>query len=164
VAVALLAMLALVPTAASHARGTLFSAPQRVPQAHDTDIGMDSSGDAAIDYALHCQGCHQAGGDGLAGEIPALRDSVARFVVLDGGREYLGRVPGVAQSALDDAAMAKLLNWILEYFDAAHLPADFEPFTAAELGPLRRRPLVGASKVRAALLESANGEAPARRD
>ncbi|HEY2772871.1 MAG TPA: hypothetical protein VGK20_02335 [Candidatus Binatia bacterium] len=115
---------------------------------------MKSSGDPALDYLLNCQGCHQAQGTGLAGAVPQLKDNVARLVTVAGGREYLCRVPGVAQSRLDDAAVAALLNWLLAWFDKEHLPADFQPFTAAEVGPWRRNPLVEASKVRAGLLAS----------
>jgi mono/diheme cytochrome c family protein len=122
-----------------------------VPRAQDSDIGTRSTGDPALDYTLHCQGCHQAGGAGLDGSVPQLKDSVARLVSLPGGREYIARVPGVAQSQLDDAAVAALLNWLMKVFDPAHLPADFRPFTAEEVGPLRREPLVDASSVRAAL-------------
>ena len=142
---------ALGPASIVQAQGVSFRAPGRVPREHDSDIGSKSTGDPALDYVLHCQGCHQAGGTGLAGAVPQLKDSVARVASLPGGREYLARVPGVAQSQLDDGAVAALLNWLLAYFDAAHLPADFRPFTAQEVGPLRRHPLVNASQVRAAL-------------
>lgn len=141
--------------AGAGAQGVSFGPPGRVPRAQDSDIGADTTGDPALDYMLHCQGCHQAGGVGLPGAVPQLKDSVARFASIPGGREYLSRVPGVAQSQLDDAAIAALLNWLLPYFDQAHLPADFAPFTAAEVGPLRKKPLVGASSVRASLLATA---------
>lgn len=142
---------AFVPAVAA-AQGVSFAAPGRVPREHDTDIGSRTTGDPALDYMLHCQGCHQAGGLGLAGAVPELKDSVARIAALPGGREYVSRVPGVAQSQLDDAAVAALLNWMLAYFDAAHLPADFRPFTAEEVAPLRRRPLVNASETREQVL------------
>jgi mono/diheme cytochrome c family protein len=144
---------ALATTAS--AQGVSFGAPGRVPREHDTDIGASTTGDPSLDFVLHCQGCHQAAGLGLPGAVPELKDSVARFASIPGGREYLARVPGVAQSQLDDAAIAALLNWMLPYFDSAHLPADFRPFTAGEVGPLRRSPLVGASVMRASLLANA---------
>jgi mono/diheme cytochrome c family protein len=141
----------LVSAGSSRAQGVSFGSPGRVPREHDSDIGAKSTGDPALDYVLHCQGCHQAGGLGLPGAVPELKDSVARLATLPGGREYLSRVPGVAQSQLDDAAIAALLNWLLPHFDAGHMPADFRPFTAEEVAPLRKRPLVNASVVRAAL-------------
>jgi len=108
----------------------------------------------ALDYALECQGCHLADGAGTAGSVPALAGSVARFVHLPGGREYVLRVPGVAQSTLDDAALAALMNWLLPHFDAAHLPADFAPYTAEEIGRARRAPLVDVEGTRRALLRA----------
>jgi mono/diheme cytochrome c family protein len=150
-ATALCAALALVDAGTAGAQGFGFNGSGRVPRAHDTDIGANSTGDPALDYVLHCQGCHQAGGLGLAGAVPALKDSVARVVAAPGGREYVSRVPGVAQSQLDDAAVARLLNWMVAYYDPAHLPADFRPFTAEEIAAGRKRPLVNASEARAAL-------------
>jgi mono/diheme cytochrome c family protein len=146
-------VLALLLAAAGdvHAQGFGFNGSDRVPRAHDTDIGANSTGDPATDYVLHCQGCHQAGGVGLAGAVPALHGSVARVASAPGGREYISRVPGVAQSQLDDAAVARLVNWMLAYYDAEHLPADFRPFTAEEIAAGRKTPLVNASEVRAAL-------------
>jgi len=142
-----------------HAQGVSFGAPGRVPQEHDTDIGSKSTGDPALDYVLHCQGCHQASGLGLAGAVPQLKDSVAAIAALAGGRDYLLRVPGVAQSQLDDRALAALLNWMLAYFDKGHLPVDFAPFRAEEIAVSRLRPLVNASAVRAGIV--AASKAPA---
>src|SRR5262249_51219864 len=79
----------------------------------------------AVDYALECQGCHRADGAGTPGSVPPLKDAVARFLGVAGGREYLARVPGVAQAPLDDTALAAVLNWMLDHFDRAHVPPDF---------------------------------------
>jgi mono/diheme cytochrome c family protein len=106
----------------------------------------------AVDYALNCQGCHRADGAGTPGSVPALRGSVARFLAVPGGREYLGQVPGVAQAPLDDAALATVLNWLLTRFDAEHVPASFVPYDAAEVGRLRQRPLTDVDGVRKRLL------------
>lgn len=138
----------------AEARGVSLSAPGRVPRTHDSDIGSKGTGDPATDYVLNCQGCHQVGGVGLPGAVPRLEGSVAVLASKPGGREYLARVPGVAQAQLDDEATAALLNWLLVYFDAEHLPEDFRPFTAEEIAPLRKRPLVRASEFRATLLQT----------
>ena len=90
---------------------------------------------------------------GTPGSVPALRDSVARFLAVPGGRDYLARVPGVAQAPLDDAALAAVLNWMLDHFDAAHVPAGFAPYTATEVGPLRAHPLVDVEGTRKQLLD-----------
>src|SRR5262249_30826519 len=102
-----------------------------------------------------CQGCHRADGVGTPGSgVPALAGSVGRFAAVAGGRDYLVRVPGVAQAPLDDEALAALLTWTLEHFSAAELPADFAPFTAAEVARGRRTPLTDVEGARRSLLDS----------
>jgi hypothetical protein len=106
----------------------------------------------AVDFALECQGCHRADGAETPGSVPGLAGSVAQFLGVPGGREYLVRVPGVAQAPLDDAALAAVLNWMLARYDAANLPSDFVPYTADEVRRLRRHPLTDVDAVRKALL------------
>jgi len=109
----------------------------------------------AVDYVLHCQGCHRADGAATPGSgVPALAGSVGRFAAIDGGRDYLVRVPGVAQAPLDDEALAALLTWTLEHFSAAELSGDFTPFTAAEIARGRRAPLTDVEGARRALLDA----------
>ena len=88
-------------------------------------------------YLLNCSGCHGAGGQGVpeAG-IPNLNEA-GRYVRTPLGREYLIEVPGLSQSRLDDATAARLLNWVLRQFSAERLPADFKPYTAAEVTRFR---------------------------
>lgn len=111
-----------------------------------------SLADPHNDYMLHCQGCHGPDGAGSAGGAPAFPGQVGKFVSLPGGREYLMRVPGVTQSELDDAQTAAVLNWLLAEFDAADLPRDFVPFSAAEVARHRHSPLTEVSQTRAHLL------------
>jgi hypothetical protein len=108
----------------------------------------------AINYTLHCQGCHLEDGRGTPGSVPALARSVGRFVGVPGGREYIVRIPGVASSPLDDAATAELLNWMLRRFSADELPRDFHPYTAAEVARSRGSPLTDVEGVRRALLRA----------
>ena len=115
-------------------------------------LGLRTSGDPALDYTLNCRGCHRADGSGTPHAVPQLARSMARFLSVEGGREYLARVPGVAQSALDDGAIAALLNWMLVRFDGERLDAGFRPYTAAEVARLRHDPLVRVGATRAALL------------
>jgi hypothetical protein len=122
------ALFAVVSARANHAAGT--SGP-------------------ALDYALNCQGCHRADGAGTPGTVPALAGSVAKFLKVPGGREYLSRVPGAAQAPLDDAALAAVLNWMLDRFDPADVPADFRPYAADEVGRLRADPLTDVTTRRA---------------
>jgi hypothetical protein len=104
-------------------------------------------------WVLNCQGCHRVDGTGSADTAPALAGLVAKFTNVPGGREYLGRVPGVATAPLSDPELAELLNWILWRFDRADLGANFRPYTADEVGTLRKHPLrTEASRVRGRLM------------
>jgi mono/diheme cytochrome c family protein len=111
-------------------------------------------GGPELDYTLECAGCHRADGSGTPGSVPPLRDSVARFLAVSGGRDYLARVPGVAQAPLDDAALSAVLNWMFDRFDRAHVPAGFAPYTAEEVGRLRKQPLLNVEAERKRLLGS----------
>ncbi len=97
---------------------------------------------ARFHWTLQCRGCHRSDATGSPGGAPNMAGTVARFLSVEGGREYLVRVPGVANAALDDAALAELLNWMLATFDPAHLPQEFRPYTAEEVGALRHRVLI----------------------
>lgn len=92
-------------------------------------------------WALNCQGCHRPDASGTPGGAPAMKGVVARFLTVDGGREYLTRVPGVATAPISDADLADLLNFVLRHFDSADLPAGFTPYTAQEIAAGRRAPL-----------------------
>ncbi len=105
-----------------------------------------------INYMLQCRGCHLADGAGTPDAVPALKNSVGRFLSVPGGRAYLVRVPGSAQSALDDAELAALLNWIIRAFGPAGVAGDFVPFSAQEVARVRRPPLTDVEAVRRELM------------
>lgn len=107
---------------------------------------------AEVNYMLHCQGCHLPQAAGMAGRVPPMKDFAGWFLHSDEGREFLVRVPGVAQSALASSELAELLNWLLTTYSAAELPAAFRPFTAAEVDRLRAAPLGDPASERAAIL------------
>jgi hypothetical protein len=66
----------------------------------------------------------------------------------------------VATSPLGNADLAELMNWMFWRFDKEHLPADFVPFTAEELGRLRTQPLrLEAAQMRTDLLKKADESA-----
>ena len=90
-----------------------------------------------VNYMLECQGCHLADGTGAEPEVPSLVGRIGRYLSVDGGREYLIQVPGVSQAALSDRELARVLNWILQTFSADTVPANFEPYTAEEVGRFR---------------------------
>jgi len=103
---------------------------------------------------LHCQGCHTPDGAGAPGKVPSLKGFMGNFLRVEGGREFLIQVPGAAQSALSDAELAKLTNWMLYSFSRAELPADFRPYNGEEVGDLRKKTLIQVSDTRSALLTS----------
>jgi mono/diheme cytochrome c family protein len=104
-------------------------------------------------YMLHCQGCHLADGSGSPGAVPALGGSMARFLTVPGGREYLVRVPGSATSRLSDAELSRVLNWMVQRFGPASAAHAAAPYTEAEVAALRRRPLADVEALRLELLE-----------
>lgn len=108
-----------------------------------------------VNWQLMCSGCHLAKGRGEpALGVPRLKDFVGKFLRVEGGREYLIRVPGAAQSPLTDAQLAALMNWILtQRVAGTSTPDDFQPYTASEVGALRRQPLMRVRARRRALLQ-----------
>jgi cytochrome c553 len=119
--------------------------------------GVQNPQRAWQNWTLNCQGCHRPDATGSTGTTPSLAGTAAKFLWVPLGREYLSRVPGVATSALSNADLAEVLNWMLWRFDAAHLPKDFAAFTAEEVGVLRQKPLrLEASQMRADLLQQAD--------
>ena len=118
---------------------------------------------AGNDYMLQCQGCHMADGSGSPGSVPDLRGQLGLFLAVQGGREFLIRVPGSAQSPLSNAQLAEVLNWMVREFGPVAAAASFVPFNAAEVG-LHRRPLADVEPVREILMEriaSRRHDAPA---
>ena len=113
--------------------------------------GAAAAGSAQINYILHCQGCHLADGSATPGKIPPLIGA-GQFLAVEGGREFLLRVPGVSLSIIPDDELADLMNWMLYRFSAEDMPADFKPYTAEEIGRYRQDPLVEVETVRAGLL------------
>lgn len=111
-----------------------------------------ASASPRTDYMLHCMGCHTPDGSETPGKVPPLKDHVARFLSVEGGRAYLVKVPGTRQSALSNAAVADLLNWLVANFDSAHMPAGFVPYTEAEVASYRATKLPDVAAERARLI------------
>jgi mono/diheme cytochrome c family protein len=116
--------------------------------------GPGAHADARTDYMLNCQGCHADDGRGSPGHVPDLRNELGLLLRVPGGREYLVQVPGSRNAAIDDAALAAVLNWMLPAFSPATLPADFTPYTGSEIGRLRSAPFENTAAVRVQLLEA----------
>lgn len=124
-------------------------------------LAREAPSSRPLAYITDCEGCHKADGSGQPGIVPEFRDHIASYLSTAAGREYLIRVPGVAQSALSDQDVADVINWMLKTYDPDGLPAGFLPFTAAEVGTLRQSPLSDATRERSrvlALAEVASGD------
>ena len=106
---------------------------------------------ARFNYQMSCQGCHTPDGAG-ASAVPRMKGFVGTFLRSPRGREFLVRVPGAATSALGDAELAEVLNWILLDFGGASVPGDFRRYTGAEVAALRKSPLFEIDRYRQQLL------------
>jgi cytochrome c553 len=125
-------------------------------------VSMAAQAGPAQDYILNCMGCHGTQAEGVPGKIPPLANMLSRFMRTAEGRNYVLRVPGAANSALSDAQLAAVLNWLAVTYDSP--PAtNLAPFTTAEVSAVRRKPLISVLAARSAVVRSlANtGSAPA---
>ncbi len=107
---------------------------------------------AQSNYRLNCQGCHLADGSGLPGSVPSMQGFVGSFLSVPGGRDFLVQVPGSANSPLNDAELAELLNWILATMSTEQTAPGFEFYTEAEVRQTRRQVLVDVAHVRSELV------------
>ncbi|NMG36315.1 cytochrome c [Azoarcus sp. TTM-91] len=118
-------------------------------------LGMapPAQADPRMDYMLHCSGCHRPDGSGAPHSgVPSLVGRMGYFARSAEGRDYLIRVPGTANSPLDHAATARVLNWMMDNFSPAERPADFQPYTEAEIAKVRADWLSNAADVRMKLV------------
>jgi hypothetical protein len=111
-----------------------------------------------VNYQLRCMGCHLADGSGEPGRVPSIRRSLVLFSAFPEGRNYVIRVPGVAQSPLSDEDTAALLNWMAWNLSDLKLPPGFADYSGAEIHGLRDRPLAEVSAVRARLWQAATAK------
>lgn len=140
------ALLAMAGGAAALLTGTAL------PVRAEANGAADGAADGAVIYAK-CAACHTRTGAGVPGVFPPLGENVRTKAVSDAGRRYLtlavtrgvsgpikvgGRAyAGVmpAQSALDDASVAAVLNHVGTVI-ATTGPA-LRPFTTAEVATHR---------------------------
>jgi mono/diheme cytochrome c family protein len=108
--------------------------------------------DSARNYVLRCMGCHGAEGGGVPPKIPSLRRSLPLFASLPEGREYLMRVPGASNSALSDAQLAGVLNYLAQRYADERTAARLAPFSAQEVAAKRRPALSDVASARRAVL------------
>jgi hypothetical protein len=94
------------------------------------------------DYVEYCSGCHGMQGNSAPADIPVLRGRIGYFMCTQEGREYLIRLPNVAYSALDDnQELADMMNFVVFGLGGPSTPPGAKPFTAAEVGRLRKQAL-----------------------
>ena len=118
---------------------------------------------ARFDYLLHCSGCHLPDGSGAPPEVPSLRGPMGALLATPEGRDYIARVPEVAQAPLADDALARVLNWVLLEFNAETLPTGFRPLSAAEVGVARVKILADPLRAREAIVGRYAGETATER-
>lgn len=109
----------------------------------------------AVNYQLQCAGCHLGDGSGSrANDVPRMKDFVGNFLKVEGGREFLVRVPGMAQSALSDEQTAELINWLMRKDGIAgtSVPEHYQPYTAEEVAAVRHRSVLNVPNARADLI------------
>ena len=111
-----------------------------------------------VNYQLQCMGCHLADGSGQPGRVPSIRRSLVLFSAFPQGRDFVIRVPGVAQSPLSDEETAVLLNWMARNLSDLKLPPGFADYSAAEIKSLRNHPLVRVKAQRARLMQIADAK------
>ena len=115
----------------------------------------------AQDYTLFCMGCHGADAQGVPGKVPPLAGAVSLYMRTAEGRNYVLRVPGAANSALPDAQLAAVLNWLAERYGASGQPPPV-PFTTEEVARTRHLPLADVKATRREVVRAlaASGAAP----
>ncbi len=123
-------------------------------EAPQTPIAQAGYGNE-VNYQLQCAGCHLGDGSGSASnDVPRMKDFVGNFLKVEGGREFLVRVPGMAQSALSDTQTAELINWLMRKDGIAgtSVPDNFQPYTGEEVTALRHKAVLNVPSVRKDLI------------
>ncbi len=110
---------------------------------------------------LYCMGCHGPEAKGVAGKIPPLAGALPLYMRTPEGRNYVLRVPGAANTVLNDAQLAAVLNWLASTYPAPGVEAA-APFTAQEVTRIRHTPLANVLATRQEVVRSlaASGLAP----
>jgi cytochrome c553 len=126
-----------------------------------TFVSMAAQASPAQDYVLNCMGCHGTHAEGVPGKVPPLANMLSRFMRTAEGRNYILRVPGAANSALSDAQLAAVLNWLAVTYNSSASTLTVEPFTSAEVAAVRHTPLVSVLATRSAVVRKLETTGPA---
>lgn len=107
-----------------------------------------------MNYLHYCAGCHLEDGSGKPSHgIPNMRGVLGQFLRVDGGREFIVKVPGVSHTPLADSDIAALMNWLLDGIAQPSKPPDAPPYTAAEITRLRSERMVDIPATRRQIVE-----------
>lgn len=117
-------------------------------------VSSDLQADPKSDYLIHCMGCHLVDGQGMPPDVPAFNEELGGLASTIAGRAYLVQVPGSAQSFIDDAELAEVLNWIIETYSADSKPENFQRFTQTEVSSYRYQTMNDPVKIRLSLQET----------
>lgn len=143
-----------------------LSTARSIPDPHQTPAPGNETPQRSIqeadyspssNYKLLCMGCHLENGEGsVANDTPRMTDFIGHYLKVDGGREYLLRVPGVSGAALTDEQTAAIMNWILrkEGIAGNSMPTTFTPYTASEVAETQAATIKNVSVERKKLVEA----------
>lgn len=114
-----------------------------------------SAGSPALNYRLHCMGCHLDDGSGMPQRgIPSMKGVLGHFLRLPEGRALIVQVPGVMNTPLNDRQVAELMNWMLGQWAGDSLPPGAPPYSEAEVRQLRSHRPSDVARERAGVVEA----------
>ena len=106
-----------------------------------------------MNYRQYCSGCHREDARGAPAKgVPNMRGVLGHFLCVEGGREFIVKVPGVSHTPLADADVAELMNWLLTDVARPSLPKGTPPYTTEEVARLRSTRIVDIPATRARLV------------
>ena len=103
-------------------------------------LAADGGRSAAVNFVLHCSGCHGIDGSGYeSAGVPNFRNSIEFFAIDEEGRTYLLHVPGLVNTNLSDTEIAEVLNYVVKQWSGTSTAGMFIRFTPAEVAERRAR-------------------------
>ena len=163
-----LGLACLLTTAQVYARAIPNPTQRHAPGNEEAQKPIAEAGySVGVNYQLQCAGCHLGNGMGsAANDTPRMVGFVGNFLKVPGGREFLVRVPGMSQSALNNAQLADLLNWLMRKDGLAgkSTPDDYQPYSAEEVAALRAKIMLNLPGTRAGLIKQMRAQGIAIED
>lgn len=107
-----------------------------------------------MNFLHYCAGCHLPDGTGKPSKgIPNMQGVLGQFLRVEGGREFIIKVPGVSHTPLADSDVAALMNWLLDGMAQPSTPPNTPPYTAQEVTRLRSERMVDIPGTRKEIVE-----------